>query len=62
MKEKQCNGRSQIFRFNSSEAKHCSEENSAVSVVRDFILIVVKVKQRSGRSQRFPFNSTSKTA
>ena len=28
-----------------------------MSVVRDFILIVVKVKQRSERSQGFPFSS-----
>ena len=29
-----------------------------MSLVRDFILIVMKVKQRSQRSQRFPFNSS----
>ena len=29
-----------------------------MSVVRDFILIVLKVKQRSERNQRFPFNSS----
>ena len=29
-----------------------------MSVVRDFILIVVKVKQRSERSQIFHFNSS----
>ena len=29
-----------------------------MSVVGDFILIVVKVKQRSDRSRRFPFNSS----
>ena len=29
-----------------------------MSVVRDFILIVVKVKQRIERSQRFPFNNS----
>ena len=29
-----------------------------MSVFRDFILIVVKVKQRGERSQRFPFNSS----
>ena len=34
------------------------KKNSAVSVVRDLILIVVKVKQPSGRIQRFPFNSS----
>ena len=34
------------------------KKNSVVSVVRYFILIVVKVKQRSERSQRFPFNSS----
>ena len=33
------------------------KKNSVVSVVRYFILIVVKVKQRSELSQRFPFNS-----
>ena len=32
--------------------------NRAVSVVRYFILIVVKVKQRSERSQIFSFNSS----
>ena len=32
--------------------------NSVVSVVRDFILIVVKVKQRSERSQIFYFNTS----
>ena len=32
------------------------KKNSAVSIVRDFILIVVKVKQRSERSQTSPFN------
>ena len=32
-------------------------ESSVVSVVRYFVLIVVKVKERSERSQRFPFNS-----
>ena len=32
--------------------------NSVVSVVRDFILIVVKVKQRSERSQIFHFNTS----
>ena len=31
---------------------------SVVSVVRDFVLIVVKVKQRSEHSQRLPFNSS----
>ena len=35
-----------------------SEKKSVVSVVRYFILIVVKVKQCSERSQRFPFNSS----
>ena len=34
------------------------KKNSVVSVVKYFILIVVKVKQRSERSQRFPFNSS----
>ena len=34
------------------------KKNSVVSVVRYFILIVVKVKQRSECSQRFPFNSS----
>ena len=34
------------------------KKSSVVSVVRYFILIVVKVKQRSERSQRFPFNSS----
>ena len=34
------------------------KKNSVVSVVRDFILILVKVKQRSERSQGFPFNSS----
>ena len=29
-----------------------------MSVAKDLILIVVKVKQRSERSQRFPFNSS----
>ena len=29
-----------------------------MSLVRDFILIVVKVKQRIERSQRFPFNNS----
>ena len=32
------------------------KKNSVVSIVRDFVLIVVKVKQRSERSQRSPFN------
>ena len=34
------------------------KKNSVVSVVRYFILIVVKVKQRSECSQRFPCNSS----
>ena len=34
------------------------KKNSVVSVVRYFILIVVKVTQRSEQSQRFPFNSS----
>ena len=34
------------------------KKNSVMSIVRYFILIVVKVKQRSERSQRFPFNSS----
>ena len=34
------------------------KKNSVESVVKYFILIVVKVKERSERSQRFPFNST----
>ena len=29
-----------------------------MSVVKDFVLIVVKAKQRSERSEKFPFNST----
>ena len=29
-----------------------------MSIVRDFILIVVKVKQRGERSQRFPLNNS----
>ena len=33
-------------------------KNSVVSVVRDFHLIVVKVKQRSERSQIFHFNNS----
>ena len=33
-------------------------KRGAVSVVRYFILIVVKVKQRSQRSQIFHFNSS----
>ena len=49
---KQCSERSQIFNFNKSEVKQC------LSVVRDFILIVEKVKDRSGHSQRFKFNSS----
>ena len=32
------------------------KKNSAVSIVRDFILIVVKLKQLSERSERSPFN------
>ena len=32
------------------------KKNSAVIIVSDIILIVVKVKQRSERSQRSPFN------
>ena len=43
--EKECIERSQIFHFNSSEVKQCSvsgKKNSEVSVVRYFILIVVK--------------------
>ena len=51
-KEKQRSGSSHIFHFNSSEAK------GVVSVVRGFILIVVKVKKCSERSQRFLFNSS----
>ena len=34
------------------------KKKSLVSVVKYFILIVVKVEQRSERSQRFPFNSS----
>ena len=34
------------------------KKNGVVSVVRYFILIVVKVKQRNERSQRFTFNSS----
>ena len=34
------------------------KKNSLVSVVRYFILIVVKVKQLYERSQRFSFDST----
>ena len=34
------------------------KKNSVVSVVRYFILIVVKVKQRSESGQRFPFSSS----
>ena len=34
------------------------KKSSVISVVRDFILIVVKVKWRSERIQRFPFNSS----
>ena len=34
------------------------KKKSLVSVVKYFILIVVKVKQGSERSQRFPFNSS----
>ena len=34
------------------------KKNSVESVVKYFILIVVKVKERSERSQRSPFNST----
>ena len=34
------------------------KKNSVMSIVRYFILIVVKVKQRSERSQRFPFGSS----
>ena len=34
------------------------EKNSVVSIVRYFILLVVKVKQRIEHSQRFPFNSS----
>ena len=33
-----------------------------MNVVRDFILIVVKVKQHIERSQRFPFNSSDVSA
>ena len=33
-----------------------------MNVVRDFILIVVKVKERIERSQRFPFNSSDASA
>ena len=33
-----------------------------MNVVRDFILIVVKVKERIERSQRFPFNSSDVSA
>ena len=51
-KEKQRSGSSQIFHFNSSEVK------SVVSVVRGFILIVVKVKQCSEHSQRFLFDNS----
>ena len=51
-KEKQRSGSSHIFHFNSSEVK------GVVSVVRGFILIVVKVKKCSERSQRFLFNSS----
>ena len=29
-----------------------------MSVVKDFVLIVVKAKQRSERSEKFPFNSS----
>ena len=60
--EKQRSERSQRFPFN------ISEKSRVVSVVRHFILIVVKKssvvsvvsekKQRSERSQRFPFNSS----
>ena len=59
--EKQRYEHSQIFHFNSSEAEQRSvswKKNSMVSVVRVFILIVLKVKQRSERNQRFPFNSS----
>ena len=34
------------------------KKNSVVSIVRYFILIVLKAKQHSERSQRFPFNSS----
>ena len=34
------------------------KKNSVENVVRDFILIVVKVNQCSERSQRYPFNSS----
>ena len=34
------------------------KKNGVVGVVRDFILIVVKVKQHSQRSQWFPFDSS----
>ena len=50
--EKQRSQHSQIFHFNSSEIK------GVVSVVRDFVLIVAKIKQRSECSQRLPFNSS----
>ena len=50
--EKQRSQHSQIFHFNSSEIK------GVVSVVRDFVLIIVKIKQRSECSQKFPFNSS----
>ena len=34
------------------------KKNSIVIVVRDFILIVLKIKQCNECSQRFPFNSS----
>ena len=62
MNLKYCSERSQIFHFINSDW------NSVVSVVRDFILAVVKkdsvvsvvseVKQRNERSQRVHFNSS----
>ena len=57
--EKQRSERSQIFHFNSGESKTAwwsavsQEKQRIASVVRNFILIVVKVQKHS---QRFPFN------
>ena len=51
--EKQRSERSQIFNFNSGKSKTAQsvKKSSVVSVVRYFILMVLKVKQRSECSQ-----------
>ena len=48
----------ETLKFLGKAIRRIRDKSSVVSAVRDFILIVLKVKQCSECSQRFPLNSS----